>query len=62
MTMGGGEIQATKDRLWLDGYEVLGLGKMKGSDWWGINLMPSNGKEEATNWPKAPGSKPGPGT
>lgn len=35
MTMGGGEIQATKDGLWLDGYEVLGLGKMKGSDWWG---------------------------
>lgn len=60
MTMGRGEIQATKDGL--DGYEVLGLGKMKGSDWWGINLMQSNGKEEATNWPMAPGSKPGSGT
>lgn len=61
MTMGGGEIQATKDGLRLHGYEVLVLGKTKGSDWWGINLMQSNGKEEATNRPMAPGSKPGPG-
>lgn len=62
MATGGGRIQAIKDGLWLDGYALLVLSKIKGSDWWGINLNQSNGKEDATNWPVAQGSQQCPGT
>lgn len=44
MSRGRG-TQATKDGRWLGGYKVLVPGEIKGSDWQGVSLAQSWGKE-----------------